>query len=287
MQASSSYLKFIQSSSSSSSSSSSKSDRPAYSTADSKWIKVNQWDDDLVATAASSSLAVAWIKYKKLATGVNHEYLLFDVSDNTLFVTERYNEDPPDYTVTKAQEANTLLATLTPSSEHTLPERTFARILTLVSKAPNYHWYTGSVYETVRVGLKGVKEEKTDEYKHRGEVELGWWWWAAGSDPETVPIPSLVPPPGVERELPYERIIKDFGQPENLTVYQKVHEKNIGPLQVVFDDPLEKQLTKALRGLVGFILRDLAGPLRRGEKLEGDLPVLRDWLRQASLSVIR
>lgn len=50
-----------------------------------------------------------------------------------------------------------------------------------------------------------------------------------------------------------------------------------------FDDLLEMQLTIALRGLVGFILRDLARP---GEKFE-DLPVLRDWLRQASLSVIR
>lgn len=65
------------------------------------------------------------------------------------------------------------------------------RILTLVSeKAPNYCWYTnncywyaGSVYETVRVGLEGVKEEKTDEYERRGKVKAGWWWFPVGSDP--------------------------------------------------------------------------------------------------------
>ncbi|PBK79060.1 hypothetical protein ARMGADRAFT_1041068 [Armillaria gallica] len=219
----------------SSSSSSSKPDHPAYSTADSEWIKVKQWDDDLVATAASSR--VEWINHKKLATGVNREYLLFDDSDNPLF----------------AQEANTLLATLTPSFEHPLPKRTFARILTLVSKkAPNYCW----------------KRRRTSTSSGARSKRAG----------ETAPIPSWTPPQGVEWELPHERIINDFGQLENLTAYQKVHEKNIGPLRKPeeFNDLLEMQLTIALRGLVGFVLRDLARP---GEKFE-DLPVLRDWLRQ-------
>jgi len=91
-----------------SSSLSSKENRTAYASADSKWVQVKKWDDDLVATASSSSLSVKWIKYKKLTTGVDHEYLLFDVSDDTrtLFVTERNNQKPPDHTMTKAKEAN-------------------------------------------------------------------------------------------------------------------------------------------------------------------------------------
>jgi hypothetical protein len=178
----------------SSSSSSSGKDRPDYATADSEWIQVKTWDDDLVATASTSSLTVQWIKYKKLTTGVEHEYLLFDVSDNTLFVTERNNETPPDYTMTKAPEANDLLATLTPSSNHTLPERTFARILTLVSaKAPDYHWYTnncywyaGSVYETIQLGLEDVSVDETNNWGHRGKVKPGWWWITVGSDPREI-----------------------------------------------------------------------------------------------------
>ncbi|KAF9557271.1 hypothetical protein CPC08DRAFT_764660 [Agrocybe pediades] len=235
---------YVQASSSSSSSSSSTSSGPAYSTEDSKWIKVKQWDDDLVAIAASKDRSITWIKYKKLATGVNHEYLLFDVSDNTLFVTERNNETPPDYVMTKAQEANNLLATLTPDAS-SLPERTFARILTLVSeKAPNYgwysnncYWYAGSVYETLRVGLKGYTEELTGEWKHRGKVDSLLWWVSVGSDPETVSIPTALatatPLPGAHGELPYDRVIRDFGQPENLHAYKLLHEKNIGPLQEV------------------------------------------------------
>ncbi|KAJ7264701.1 hypothetical protein C8J57DRAFT_1230473 [Mycena rebaudengoi] len=212
----------------------------------------------------------------------------------TLFATERNNEKPPDYVLTKAQETNNLLATLTPSSS-SLPERTFARILTLVSKkAPNYswysnncYWYAGSVYETLRVGLKGYTEARTDEWKRLNICSGG----QRAPHLETVSIISTnlgmhphserrvrwhtawaTPPAGMDGELPHDRVIRGFGQRENLEAYRLLHEKNIGPLQVA-----------GLR--VGFILHDLAGPLGPGQKFE-DLPVLQDWIRQASLSVI-
>ncbi|KAJ8453908.1 hypothetical protein ONZ45_g19516 [Pleurotus djamor] len=174
-----------------------------------------------------------------------------------------------------------------------LPERTFAKILVLVSeKAPDYswssnncYWYAGSVYETLRVGLKGYTEVLTDEWKHRGEVQVLWWWVSVGDDPTTVSIPEAIavaaPPPGAPQELPHDRVIREFGTPENLNAYRLLHEKNIGPMQMEFDDPLEEKLTIALRGLVGHILHSLAGPLLPGQKFE-DLPVLSEWLKQAS-----
>jgi len=295
--------------SSSSSSGNAGNDRPAYATADSQWVPVTTWEGGLVA----SGLTVQRIKYKKLTTGVKHEYLLFDVSDNTRFVTERDDKTPPDYTMTRALDVDKRLATLTLSEIHPLPERTFARILTKVSrKAPVYglvsnncYWYAGSVFETIRVSLPNVHVDKTRDWGDRGKVEVPVLWWKVkvpvGSAPQTVTISSTSPPVGVgagataelPAELPaeppaeppsYQRVIKEFGQKENLEAYEKVHKKNVGDLKDEFDDDdVEKQLTIALRGLVGFILHDLAGPLEAGEEFE-DLPALKRWLKEDRIS---
>lgn len=169
--------------------SSSSSSSSEYFTDNSERTEVKQWRNDLVAGAASNR-TIAWIKHKKCETGVNHEYLLFGVND-ALFVTERNKEDPPDYKVTHARVANTLLTTLTPNDDHTLPERTFARILAVVSaRVPDYYWYanncfwySGSVCETIRVGLGHVGEAKTPEYKKRGKVKKGWFSKSVGTAP--------------------------------------------------------------------------------------------------------
>lgn len=180
------------SSSSHSSSSAPSASSSAYLNASSVRTEVKAWRNGLVAAAASNR-TITWINHRKLETGVNHEYLLFGVG-NALFVTERNNEDPPDYRITNGKIANNLLTTLAPVAAHALPERTFARILALVSeKVPNYYalanncfWYAGSVCETIRVGLPQVNEERTYLYKKRGKVTKGWFAIPVGSAPSKI-----------------------------------------------------------------------------------------------------